>query len=452
MPTIKQLTKILSVDSALNRVQDQLASALNPILRNVQGDLTGPLEAPTVRALQGTPVSDTAPASGQYLAYNGTAWAPAAGGGGVTAVTASSPLASSGGTTPNISLTGVVGAANGGTGLTTSGTAGWVLTADGTGGWTSSPAPGGAPSGPAGGVLGFPSSTYPNPNGLASTSFVTNKNFIDIKAPYNTWPVTFKPQDGVPAGGYFYLGQSIELQGSNGAYYNGPGGAARLIGGDGGTGGAGTFGGDGGAVEMIGGMGSIGGAGLSRGGNALVSGGAGLTGYVGGTGGDATVRGGVGSGNLFGPGGNAYVQGGRGSTYGKVYVGDTYTAEVQLATASILTTINGPTKLTPSATATITGATFQFAPTTTLFPFTCSGNQTLTSTPTIVTAGAVFGQLVLLYNAGALGTGKLTIIKGAAEALKLSNGTQRIDEGGSMLLMFDGTYWVEIIHTQSTGI
>ena len=335
-------------------------------------------------------------------------------------------------------------------GLATSGTAGWVLTADGSGGWTSGPVPGGAPSGPAGGVLGFPSSTYPNPNGLASTSFVTNKNFIDIKAPYNTWPVTFKPQDAVPAGGYYYLGQSIELQGSNGAYYNGPGGAARLIGGDGGTGGAGTYGGDGGAVEMIGGMGSIGGSGLSKGGDALVSGGPGLTGYAGGTGGDATVRGGVGSGNLYGPGGNAYVQGGRGSTYGKVYIGDTYTAEVQLATTSILTTINGPTKLTPAGTATITGSTYQFSATTTLLPFTCSGNHTLTSTPTILYAGVPFGQLVMLFNAGAPGTGHLKLTRGVAEHLQLSNANTQIDEGGSMLLMFDGTNWIEIAHTQGT--
>lgn len=46
-------------------------------------------------------------ASGQILKYNGSAWACAAdatGGGGVTAVTASAPLASSGGATPNISL------------------------------------------------------------------------------------------------------------------------------------------------------------------------------------------------------------------------------------------------------------------------------------------------------------------------------------------------------------
>ena len=39
--------------------------------------------------------------------------------GTVTAVTASAPLASSGGTTPNLSLTGTVGVANGGTGATT---------------------------------------------------------------------------------------------------------------------------------------------------------------------------------------------------------------------------------------------------------------------------------------------------------------------------------------------
>ena len=43
--------------------------------------------------------------------------------GTVTAVTASAPLASSGGTTPNISLTGTVAVANGGTGATTASTA-----------------------------------------------------------------------------------------------------------------------------------------------------------------------------------------------------------------------------------------------------------------------------------------------------------------------------------------
>ena len=58
------------------------------------------------------------------------------GGGGVTGVTASSPLASSGGATPDISLTGTVSVSLGGTGITSAGAAGNVLTSDGTD-WTS---------------------------------------------------------------------------------------------------------------------------------------------------------------------------------------------------------------------------------------------------------------------------------------------------------------------------
>lgn len=54
------------------------------------------------------------------------------GGGGVTSVTASSPLASSGGATPDISLTGTVSVSLGGTGITAAGAAGNVLTSDGT--------------------------------------------------------------------------------------------------------------------------------------------------------------------------------------------------------------------------------------------------------------------------------------------------------------------------------
>jgi hypothetical protein len=63
-------------------------------------------------------VADSATASG-------VKWSAAAAG-GVTSVTASAPLASSGGSTPDISLTGTVAVANGGTGLT-AGTSGGVL-------------------------------------------------------------------------------------------------------------------------------------------------------------------------------------------------------------------------------------------------------------------------------------------------------------------------------------
>ena len=91
------------------------------------------------------------------LVYSGGFWIERAvgGSGTVQAVTASSPLASSGGASPNISLTGIVGVANGGTGASTltanavllgnttsavqtvaPGTTGNVLTSNGTT-WTS---------------------------------------------------------------------------------------------------------------------------------------------------------------------------------------------------------------------------------------------------------------------------------------------------------------------------
>lgn len=84
MPTLKQLARIQSSDEALNRVQDQLASALNPILRNVKGDLSGPLESPTVKALQGVSLSPATPSNGQTLVYNNGEWAPGTTGGVVT--------------------------------------------------------------------------------------------------------------------------------------------------------------------------------------------------------------------------------------------------------------------------------------------------------------------------------------------------------------------------------
>ncbi|MBM4386809.1 MAG: hypothetical protein FJ088_03660, partial [Deltaproteobacteria bacterium] len=81
--------------------------------------------------------------NGQIMKWDGgqNKWvcsedATTGGTGVVTAVTASSPLASSGGNTPNISLTGIMPVANGGTGLGASGTAGNLLRSTGTG-WES---------------------------------------------------------------------------------------------------------------------------------------------------------------------------------------------------------------------------------------------------------------------------------------------------------------------------
>lgn len=74
MPTLKQIPRIISQDNSLNRIQDQLAAALNPILRAVKGDLSGPLESPTVTRLQNYPVDPAKPSAGDVLTYDGAQW------------------------------------------------------------------------------------------------------------------------------------------------------------------------------------------------------------------------------------------------------------------------------------------------------------------------------------------------------------------------------------------
>lgn len=136
MPVPNTLSKVLTADSATNRFVDQLMAVLNPILRNVNGDLTGPVAAPTVVGWLGKPLDAlmASPALDQVPKWNGSAWVPGSAGtpGAVTAVTATGPLASSGGTTPDISLTGIVPIANGGTNALTLGAAGSVPYSTGT--------------------------------------------------------------------------------------------------------------------------------------------------------------------------------------------------------------------------------------------------------------------------------------------------------------------------------
>ncbi|MBU6278544.1 MAG: hypothetical protein KGN78_04810 [Actinomycetales bacterium] len=538
MPTVKQLSRIFSDDNSLNRLQDQLASALNPILRNVQGDLSGPLESPSVVALQGRAVSSVAPATGNALIWTGSQWAPGTAGGGgfitsvlpplvvvsgvlsipqanattdgylsaadwvtfnskISGVTATSPLSATGTSTRNIALTGVVAAANGGTGLSSPGTVGYVLTSTGTG-WTSSAVPGGTPSGPAGGVLGYTASTYPNPNGLAAVTFgIPGEGHIPVRYGADTFgnPVTtiFQQDDsvyvqnnvnrsiGMRAGkaltgqfGTNVIGGDITLKGGIGAtnYSGGGGGAAYLLGGDGGGGswpggaalvqggiGASTDG-VGGAAEVVGGTGQgTGDGGVARlkggfagpsaaaGGNAYVEGGSGGAGR---NGGDVYILGGANQ-LTNATGGDVTIRGGDGTTDGTVFIGDTVTAAVKLATTSIKTHINGPTRLTPKATQTITAATDDFDPTTTYLPFDVSGgNYTLTSTPTILTANAVAGQIVILHNIGT--TNHIKVDRGTGQALSLAAPTQTINPGGSMVLVFDGSYWNEIAHITATSV
>lgn len=519
MPTIKQLSRIFSADDSLNRLQDQLASALNPILRNVQGDLSGPLESPNVVGLQGRSLSAVAPTTGQSLVWTGTQWAPGSGGGSissvlpplvvtsnvlsipqadattdgylsaadwvtfsskVSSVTASSPLASSGGSTPDISLTGVVAAANGGTGLSSPGTIGNVLTSTGTG-WTSSTVTA-SPTGPAGGVLGYTGSTYPDPNGLAADVFtVPGEGYIPIRYGADAFGnnvTTFFLMDstattsttanrsvgmraGAATGGQFGVniaGGSLTLQAGTGSNVisGGSGGTAYLLGGDGGIGtwaggsaivqgGYGcTNGGPGGTAELIGGFGA---SSSTGGGDAYVRGGSAPGGV---NGGDVYI---IGGSNQFtnATGGDVTIRGGDGTTDGNVRIGETTTGAVFVAESAIKTHVQGPVVWTPPATQTITGVGDSFTPNRTFIMFDITGgNHTLTSTPTIATANAVEGQMVILMNVDA--TDYINLQRGATYALSLSNATSKIDPGGSMTLVFNGTYWVEIAHTVATSI
>lgn len=416
MPTIKRLSRIFSSDDSLNRLQDQLAAAFNPILRNVQGDLTGPLESPTVKGLQGRNVSAVEPTSGQSLVWSGSEWAPGSGGGGfitsvlppltvvsgvlsipqsnatndgylsatdwvtfnskISGVTATSPLAATGTTTRNIALTGVVAAVNGGTGLSSPGTLGNVLTSTGTG-WASSPVVA-TPSGPAGGVLGYPSSTYPNPNGLSAITYVPaiNEAYIPVRYgqdPLGNYLVTYFQQDdtvtvqfnrdrsiGMRAGkaltgqfGTNVVGGDVIIKGGVGAtnFSGGGGGTAYFLGGDGGNGdwaggdavvqgGLGALtNGAGGKAEVIGGSGQgTGDGGVARlkggyagpsataGGNTYVEGGGGPAGR---NGGDVFILGGANT-STNATGGDVTIRGGDGTTDGTVYIGDATTAAIEI--------------------------------------------------------------------------------------------------------------------------
>ncbi len=105
------------------------------------GDVTGTQSTTNVVGLRGKVIAATAPTNGQVLKFNTTTnqYEPAAdnnSGGTVMNVTASAPLASSGGTAPAISLSGVVPIANGGTGTsTTPSAAGQFLRSTGSGTW-----------------------------------------------------------------------------------------------------------------------------------------------------------------------------------------------------------------------------------------------------------------------------------------------------------------------------
>lgn len=150
---------------------------------SLAGDVTGTMAGTVVGRIRGFTVSTATPSNGHVLKFNsGTStWEPSADlqGSGVTSVTASSPLASSGGTTPNITL-GVVPAASGGTGLSQTPTAaGQLLRSSGSGQWAISgllaaDLPAGSTSYIHNGTAAQSANFRVTGSGQASTMYVTN--------------------------------------------------------------------------------------------------------------------------------------------------------------------------------------------------------------------------------------------------------------------------------------
>lgn len=97
-----------------NGTSSQYLKATDPAVGftgNLTGDVTGGQSSTVVARLNGTPIAATAPASGQYLVYNGSSWTPANGSGGtVQSVTSTNSYLTVGGTaTINPTLTVNVG-------------------------------------------------------------------------------------------------------------------------------------------------------------------------------------------------------------------------------------------------------------------------------------------------------------------------------------------------------
>lgn len=179
---------------------------------------------------------------------------------------------------------------------------------------------GGPPSGPAGGILGYTGSTYPNPNGLAAGT-IPIKGTWTPAIPYPATQPMIIQGDQPPVGSVGYPLSILASKGGDAAAFVGPGntgGSFTLAAGAGGDGGAGGPAGQGGAAQLLGGDAGAGnGVGLGGatpyGGAALVKGGTGTAER----GGHATLQGGTGSGVVAGVGGPntggfAYVTGGTG--------------------------------------------------------------------------------------------------------------------------------------------
>ena len=397
------------------------------------GDLSGNLPSPTVAKLQGRAVSATAPASGEVLKWSGSAWAPAA---------------------------------------------------DST-----------TPTGSAGGVLGYTSSTYPNPSGLApvtgstipvkgtaaaTTTFQVDGSTGGTQAP--SLSLRAGANGGGGAGGDATLKAGDSTTGAGGTVFisagdgDNAGGVAQIFGGDssageGGTivagaadfatgggatilGGTGPIGGaititagqgdttDGGVASLTAGSGAVdggvatlvGGAGAAVGGPSSVQGGAGGTG----TGGAAGVLGGDSSGG--GDGGAAVVDAGTGATNGNVLLGTIRAENVSLGRSGKDVIVNGRNVSTTNAITPVAATPITVASSVILL--SNAGAVDLgTANATIQTSGITAGTRVTFIQNGA---GTTTFRRGGSTLLKLSAASHAVAQYHTLELIYSGAFWCEI--------
>ena len=204
------------------------------------------------------------------------------------------------------------------------------------------------PTGPAGGVLGYAGSTYPNPNGLAGTGSDASWSYIRVRqGNYLGNPVGVKLKydtfDQSSAGG-----RVLQIEGADAYSFPNPLGGGDIVvqGGKGNTqpvvnngagGGAFLYGGDG--VNAVGGEARVQGgySNAAAGGDAYLVGGSPAAGN---NGGDVYV---IGGSNQFqnATGGDVTIRGGDGVTDGVVNIGLTTTSKVNIGAASIPTEVYG---------------------------------------------------------------------------------------------------------------
>lgn len=98
---------------------------------------------------------------------------------------------------------------------------------------------------------------------------------------------------------------------------------------------------------------------------------------------------------------------------------------------------------------TISANTDQITPVAPLHRIQTNGsNKALTSTPQINLPGAVLGQVQLVQNVDP--SFHVDVTRGVAEGLSLSNSNKRLDPGGTFMFVYNGSLWVEVVHTQGT--